>query len=528
MKQLSSAAVAAPGFYGLNTQESGAVLSDGFALVASNCVIDKYGRLGARKGWVQKTTATGGLGSAPLYSLFEYLNADGTFDYISAGNNKIWRGGIGAVLTDMTPTMTITDNHWQMASLKDHCLMVQKSNLPVLFTRETGSPVCSTLVGHAGHAGVSFSSPVFGTGTSNAPNACLAAYGRFWVAGSSAYPTTVFWSTDIADDHFPTFNTGGARTSGSINIASKLPNNTDEIVALAAHNGFLIVFCKQNIVILNGAENPATAMTISDVIPGIGCIARDSVQKTGNDLLFLSAAGVRSLGRTIQEKSMPMRDISKNIRDDLFDAIANTDAKLIKSCYSEKYGFYLLGFPSIASPLVYCFDLKQALPDGASRVTAWNNYAAYSLSANRDGSLYVGKPAGIGEYSGYLDNGLKYTFIYYTNYFDFGQPTTNKIVKKLGFVLIGGGGQRFVAKIGFDYSNKYSSYPVVMDTGSYAEYNIAEYNIAEYSSGIVIDDASVSVGGQGKIIQMGFEAEVAGSPLSVQKMDIFIKQGKIY
>lgn len=528
MKQLSSAAVAAPGFYGLNTQESGAVLSDGFALVASNCVIDKYGRLGARKGWVQKTTTTAGLNGANIYSIFEYLNADGTIDYLSAGNNKLWLGGIGAVLTDITPTMTITDNHWQMASLKDHCLMVQKSTLPVLFTRETGSPVCTTLVGHTGHSGVSFSSPVFGTGTSNAPNTCLAAYGRFWVAGSAAYPTTIFWSTDILDDHFPTFDTGGARTSGSINIASKLPNNTDEIVSIAAHNGFLIVFCKQNIVILSGAETPATAMTISDVIPGIGCIARDSIQKTGNDLLFLSASGLRSLGRTIQEKSMPMRDLSKNIRDDLFNNIGSTEAKLIKSCYSEKYGFYLLSFPTTASPLVYCFDLKQALPDGASRVTSWSGFTAYAFSANRDGSLYIGKPAGIGEYSGYQDNGVKYVFTYYTNYFDFGQPTINKIAKKLGFVLIGGGGQRFVAKLGFDYSNQYSSYPVIMDTGNYAEYNIAEYNIAEYSSGIVIDDVNVSVGGQGKIVQMGFEAEVSGSPLSVQKMDIFIKQGKIY
>jgi len=527
MKQLSSAAVAAPGFYGLNTQESGAVLSDGFALVASNCVIDKYGRLGARKGWVQRTTTTAGLGGQNIFSIFEYLNADGTIDYLSAGNNKLWRGGIGATLTDITPSMTITDNHWQMASLKDHCLIVQKSNLPVLFSRESGSPVCTTLVAHAAHGG-DYTSPVFGTGTSNAPNTCLAAYGRFWVAGSTAFPTTVFWSTDILDTHFPTFNTGGARTSGSINIASKLPNNTDEIVALAAHNGFLIVFCKQNIVILSEVENPRQAMAISDVIPGVGCIARDSIQKTGNDLLFLSASGVRSLGRTIQEKSMPMRDISKNIRDDIFDAISSTDAKLIKSAYSEKYGFYLLSFPSVASPVVYCFDLKQALPDGASRVTSWSGYAAYAFSANRDGSLYIGKPAGIGEYSGYQDNGVKYIFTYYTNYFDFGQPTINKIVKKLGFVLIGGGGQRFVSKIGFDYSNQYSSYPVFMDTGNYAEYNIAEYNIAEYSSGIVIDDVSVSVGGQGKIIQMGFEAEVSGSPLSVQKMDIFIKQGKIY
>ena len=182
----------------------------------------------------------------------------------------------------------------------------------------------------------------------------------------------------------------------------------------------------------------------------------------------------------------------------------------------------------VVSPIVYCFDLKQALPDGASRVTSWSGYSAYAFSANRDGSLYIGKPAGIGEYSGYQDNGVKYIFTYYTNYFDFGQPTINKIAKKLGFVLIGGGGQRFVAKLGFDYSNQYSSYPVIMDTGNYAEYNIAEYNIAEYSSGIVIDDVNVSVGGQGKIVQMGFEAEVSGSPLSVQKMDIFIKQGKIY
>ena len=528
MRQLSSAAVAAPGFYGLNTQESGAVLSDGFALVASNCVIDKYGRLGARKGWIQKTTTTSGLNGGKIYSIFEYLNADGTIDYLSAGNNKLWRGGIGATLTDITPTMTITDNHWQMASLNDHCLMVQKSHEPVLFTRETGTAVTQKLVSHAGHAGVTFSSPVFGTGTANGHNACLAAYGRFWVAGSTAYPTTLFWSTDIADSHFPTFDTGGARTSGSLNIASKLPNNTDEIVALAAHNGFLIVFCKQNIVILNGAETPTTAMTISDVIPGVGCIARDSVQKTGNDLLFLSASGLRSLGRTIQEKSMPMRDLSKNIRDDLFSVIANTEAKAIKSCYSEKYGFYLLSFPSTASPVVYCFDLKQALPDGAARVTSWAGYAAYAFSANRDGSLYIGKPAGIGEYSGYQDNGQKYVFTYYTNYFDFGQPTINKIAKKLGFVLIGGGGQRFVAKLGFDYSNQYSSYPVIMETGTYSEYNVAEYNIGEYSSGIVIDDAYVSVGGQGKIIQMGFEAEVSGAPLSVQKMDIFIKQGKIY
>ena len=50
-KPLISASVAAPGFYGLNSQQSSVTLEDGFALEATNCIIDKYGRLGARKGY---------------------------------------------------------------------------------------------------------------------------------------------------------------------------------------------------------------------------------------------------------------------------------------------------------------------------------------------------------------------------------------------------------------------------------------------------------------------------------------------
>ena len=59
-KQLMSSSIAAPAFYGLNTQESGVTLQEGFALQADNCVIDKYGRLGARKGWQTRSNAKDG------------------------------------------------------------------------------------------------------------------------------------------------------------------------------------------------------------------------------------------------------------------------------------------------------------------------------------------------------------------------------------------------------------------------------------------------------------------------------------
>ena len=45
---LQSVAISAPGFFGLNTQDSPLDLQAGFALVASNCIIDQYGRIGAR------------------------------------------------------------------------------------------------------------------------------------------------------------------------------------------------------------------------------------------------------------------------------------------------------------------------------------------------------------------------------------------------------------------------------------------------------------------------------------------------
>ena len=38
--------IAAPGFYGLNTQDSPLDLASGFALNATNCIIDQYGRIG--------------------------------------------------------------------------------------------------------------------------------------------------------------------------------------------------------------------------------------------------------------------------------------------------------------------------------------------------------------------------------------------------------------------------------------------------------------------------------------------------
>jgi hypothetical protein len=50
-QQLQNITIAAPAFKGLNTQDSPIDGDPSFASVADNCVIDQYGRIGARHGF---------------------------------------------------------------------------------------------------------------------------------------------------------------------------------------------------------------------------------------------------------------------------------------------------------------------------------------------------------------------------------------------------------------------------------------------------------------------------------------------
>ena len=517
MKQLQALSIVSPGFYGLNTQESGVTLSSNWAQVADNVVIDKYGRLGARKGW-QMMTVDGNtaLDGNPVRFMLEHVNSTNISTILSAGNHKLFKGGSGNdALVDVTPTgYTINDNDWRGATLYDHALLVQSGHEPIVYT-ESATPAAQTMTAYTG------STQNYG---SNYPKDVISAYGRFWAHNGE----TVFWSTDIADTTFPCFCGG---TSGTLNISSVLPNNVDEIEALAVHNDFLIIFCKTNIVIYSGAANPiGNQFGLHDIITGVGCVARNSVQSTGGDLIFLSDTGVRSLGRLIQEKSLPMRDLTKNIRDDF---VKDMNAEIsnygsldhVVSVYSEINAFYLISFPS--SQTVYVLDMRQALEDGSSRCSQWTQYPAYSFLRLRDRTVLIGKVDGIGRYYGYQDNGEGYTVRYFSHYLDFGSSTVNKILKQMKVSVLGGSQQQFALKVGTDYDSNYSSYSFVIESGTVYEYGVAEYGIAEFAGGIVIENVKSSIGGSGNIIQIGFEAEVNGSELSVQTIDCFVKTGRI-
>jgi hypothetical protein len=197
----------------------------------------------------------------------------------------------------------------------------------------------------------------------------------------------------------------------------------------------------------------------------------------------------------------------------------------IKSVYSESNAFYLLTFPLVGE--VYCFNTQGLLEDGSFRVTKWDSIAPTSLLSRRNGDLLLGKSGFVCKYGTYLDYTSTYRFLYYTNHADLGNQAVTSILKKIKVVVVGGSNQFLTIKFGIDFSGNYQSVNVSIPTQGASEYGLAEYAIGEYTTGVALQTLSASGSGSGKIVQTGYETNINGAALSIQRIEIQSKDGKI-
>ena len=546
-KELTVSSVSAPGFLGLNTQDPSLEISNGFSGIAVNCVIDKFGRVGSRQGYVNVNTTSGTLGANSITVIHELIETNGTLTVLFFGNGKFFKLGLstaganaeyniaeygsnGVPLAEYTQGVAslgtlleltyggpgvapvFTAGNWQAASLNGITFFFQTGNDPIIYDPAVSTTTFRRVSEKSGYVG-----------TVPSANVAISAYGRIWAANTAANNTTVSFS-DLLSGHV--WSTG---TSGTLDVSRVWSNGADEITGLAAHNGFLFIFGKRQILIYANATTPAT-MTLADTVSSLGCIARDSIQNTGKDVVFLSNSGLRSVLRTVQEKSSPLGDLSKNIRNDFQQVVASESLSEITSIYSEKEGFYLLSCPS--SDKVFCFDTKTILEDGSYRVTSWNGLSPQSFCSRRNGDLLIGQTGFVTRYTGYQDNNSPYRMEYYTNNADIGKDGLSTIIKKIKITVVGGSNQSVSVFWGYDFTASYQSETVSIPTQSVSEYGTAQYGanaspVAQYASGISLQELVAYGNGAGKIVQTGFEVNIDGFPISFQKIEIQAKTGKL-
>ena len=501
-QQLSSINLVAPAFKGINTEDSPIAQDPSFAEVADNAVIDKRGRIASRKGYNVLTTDKTALGSESLKDVHEYRRNTGASVILSVGNNKVMTGT--TTLTDISSSISISANNWKIVNFNDKAYFFQRGTQPLVYD---GSSL-TQLTG--------ITSAQYG-------NEVISAYGRLWTADTTNDKSTVYWSDLLIGNDW----SGG--TSGSINISKVWPDGYDEIVALAAHNGLLIIFGQHSIVVYQGAEAPAT-MSLADTVAGVGCVDRDTVQHTGTDVLFLSHTGLRSFGRTIQEKSMPISTLSKTITKDIIEEIQNENTSF-RSVYSPEENFYLLSF--VGRSTTFCFDLRGSLEDGSLRVTRWPQSVFTAYERLEDGTLYIGSDQGISIYSGYQDNNQSYRFRYYSPSLTFGDPSKLKFIKKIKPTIIGSDNATAFIKLAYDFSETYNNVIfTIPQATTVAEFNVNEFGansspLSEFSGeSKQIVRKGLNGTGSGSTVVVGLESDINGSELSLQEINILALIGK--
>ena len=534
-KQINSVSLDTIGINGIDTQTTATALSPNWFTKADNVVYTEGGKVAFRKG-LKQGTLTGG---AKVGSMAEHYN--GT-------SNLLFAATVGNIytldLTDKDNAWTAafatgaSTSDWQFRNFNSDLLAAQGGEDCLVYKNATSWAKLKDVTGYSAPPGV----------TTFDPSCMLGFYGRAWAGGISEENDVLYYSKLLDSKLWATSDTGGF-----IDLKSVWGN--DEIVAIEAFAGKLAIFGKENIAIYNSPDIIGS-IALDEVIQGIGCISRDSIQSIGDDLYFLSDTGVRSLYRTTQLDKLPLTEKSITIKDEL---IANiTSSTNVKSVFMMDEGLYILSF--VDRNVTYVFDTTYKTEKETPRITKWvfaDNREPASLVYTDDYGLLVGQQSGrVATYEGYYDVDYSgssvytynsYTVSFSTVWIDLGQGVQSSILKRLVMVVSGGQGTDVGIRLYKDFemtpklSPTFKLNPTLSGEPSYWGATFSKYGpltghthnaathpaASKYAPLHGFKEKSIPLAGSAKYIRLEWDAVTKGYKASLQSLSLLFKQGKI-
>ena len=548
-KPLTYQPLADLGSNGLNTQDNPATLDPSWLTSADNVVLRESGRIAFRKGLKQKVAPSG----TAIGSIVEH-NDQGTNKIFASYGTSIYTVDFTSPASafpssgaDVKHTVGSSTGAWQFINFNNRLTCIHENIVP---QRYDGSLTAGSMWAAFDNA----HRPSSVTSSQFKPSCGMGFYGRMWVGGVAESKDVIYYSSLLDADDFRTTAENGASNGGSIDLKSVWGD--DDIVAIAPFYGKLVIFGKENIAIYN-SPNIIGSIALDEVIQGIGCVSRDSVQAIGDDLVFISSTGLRSIARTTEKDKLPLMDLSLNIKDTLIRNIGQSTN--IKATYVENEGIYIMSF--IDNNITYVFDFKHKTPNATPRVTTWtfdNDREPASMDYTTLYGLVVGQKDGsIAGYEGYYDIDLagastytnaSYTGNFSTTWVNLGESVAASLLKRLFMVLEGGSGATLGLKWYKDFSPTPSTTTQItlnpVTTGSTSLWGASSslygattvthtHDAAVHPSSSTykpvygLQEYRTPLTGSAKNLKLAISIESNGFDASLQSLTLLHKQGKI-
>lgn len=276
------------------------------------------------------------------------------------------------------------------------------------------------------------------------------------------------------------------------------------------------------------SPDTTAGFVIDQVTSNVGCIARDSVQEIGGDLMFLAPDGFRPVAGTSRIGDVELETVSKAIQVRLVDMIANYDMDTINGVVirSKSQVRYFVGDDTFNPQDSY--GIIGGLADQAGSIN-WEFGELTGIRASCTTSDYIGRTEYVlhGDYDGKVYRqeigtnfaGRDILAVYATPYLDFGDTEIRKGMRKVNTFIRAEGPVEFYLSMSYDWGDYNTARPSPYSQESkggpvqYAGRNI-EYN-----------GANILYGGSSKPIMT---SDIQGSGYSARATLVTVGQSEPY
>lgn len=263
---------------------------------------------------------------------------------------------------------------------------------------------------------------------------------------------------------------------------------------------------------------------LDQVTANVGCIARDSVQEIGGDLIFLAPDGFRPVAGTSRIGDVELETISKPIQGFLIDLIQNSTEDTLNAVVIRAKSQVRFFFGDEDTATATSLGIVGGLTSMNSTI-AWEFGELLGIRASCATSEYVGITEFIlhGDYDGVVYrqeqgnsfNGEDIPSIYSTPYLDFGDTEVRKVLHKLNTFVRAEGPFTLNVSLQYDWGDQDTARPSPYDqtsTGAPTVYG---------GRNITFSGTNVKYGGNTRPVML---SDIQGSGYSVRATFVTVGQ----